>query len=107
MHVFTEFFSYLGISFKQILTGHAGFAGCTTGRYDIVSSGKSFFDVGSEGKVYAFKCTVVEFFCHAFQCRCIGIVQADVGGQVHHHGGLSHVRADHTGCTYNHKLVVS
>ena len=57
--IFTELSGNFSISFQQVFTGHACFAGCTTGRYDIRGSCQCFFDIGSISQIHAFETAVI------------------------------------------------
>jgi len=104
--VFTELSGDFCISFQQVLTGHTCFAGCTTGRNDVRCSGQRFFDIRSISKVDTFEAAVVQFFCHPFQSGSKRIIQTNIRSEFHHHGSLSHIGANHSGCSYNCKFLV-
>ena len=82
------------------------FAGCTTGRNDVRCSGQRFFDIRSISKVDTFEAAVVQFFCHPFQSGSKRIIQTNIRSEFHHHGSLSHIGANHSGCSYNCKFLV-
>ena len=72
----------------------------------LFGSGQRFFDIRSISKVDTFEAAVVQFFCHPFQSGSKRIIQTNIRSEFHHHGSLSHIGANHSGCSYNCKFLV-
>ena len=106
-YVLAELFGDECVAFEEVFAGHAGLAGGAAGGYDVFGVLECFGDVGGICEVYAGEGAVVELFGDAFESGSVGVVEADVGCEVHHHGCLGHVGAYHAGCTDDDELVVS
>ena len=106
LEVLTEILGNLSVALEQVLTRHAGLAGCTARRYDIGSARKSLLHVGRPGDVYTLEGAVVELLGNTFQCRTEGVIEANVRRKAHHQSRLCHVRTNHAGCADDGQFLV-
>ena len=105
-HVLAELCGNLGIALQKVLAGHAGLTGGATAAHHVAGTRQSLADIGGIGKIDAFKSAMVEFLGHTFEGGSVGVVKADVRRKTHHHGGLCHIGANHTGRAHNDKFIV-
>ena len=93
LDVLTQLLCDLAVAFEQILARHAGLARCAARRDDILRVGESLLHVA-----------LAHLLGHTLRRK--DVVQAEIGGQTHHQGGLRHVRADHAGSADDRQFFV-
>ena len=91
LDVFAKLLCNACVAFEEVFACHALFAGCAARGDDVFCVGECFLYVGCEGEVNAFEAAVAHFFNNALKARCVNVVEADVGGEVHHGCRLCHV----------------
>ena len=104
LDVLTQLLCDLAVAFEQILARHAGLARCAARRDDILRVGESLLHVGRRRDVHAVETALAHLLGHTLRRK--DVVQAEIGGQTHHQGGLRHVRADHAGSADDRQFFV-
>ena len=107
LNILAEFCGNLAVALEEVLTGHAFLAGCSTGGNDVLGILEGFGWINGGGEVHIRECAVVHLGQNALEARLEDIVQADVGGETQHAGGLNHVGTDHSGSAHNKELFIS
>ena len=105
LDVLTQFFGNFAVAGEEIFTCHTFLTRGTARRNDVLRIFECLGHIGSSGDVGIVEATLTHLLGHAFGRE--HVEKTDVGGETHHKGTLHHVRADHTGCTYDNEFFVS
>ena len=106
LDILSELLGDLAVAFQQVLPGHSLFTRSSTRRNDVFCVFVGLLDICSIGDVRTIECAMEHFLDHSFESLCIRVIQAEVRSKSHHHSGLCHIRADHTGGTHYRKLFI-